>query len=326
MYYFATYFDVNYLPRALALYRSLCRRCSEFRLFALCMDASSLENLRAVGYPEIIPIPLSELEGANPTLAKAKAERSRIEYYFTCGPAFLLHVFDNHAEVDLLSFIDADLFFFSNPAPVYREMEGYSIGIVEHRFSRRYESRKKFGIYNVGWSTFRRDDHALQCLRWWNERCIDWCYDRVEPTRYADQKYLDQWPALFQGVRVIQHKGVNVAPWNVINYSFVERDGHVWVDDQPLICFHFHGCRQLLPWLFDSNLGRNGGWPSRVLRQKVFGPYIAELKRSDGDGHITSSIRGQQLSLARYALDWCVRIGSMLWRQAYIIVYRGQVL
>jgi hypothetical protein len=289
------------------------------------MDASSFENLQALGYPEIVAVPLSEVEGSNSDLAKAKAERSRIEYYFTCGPAFLLHILESHAEVDLLSFVDADMFFFSDPAPAYREMDGYSIGIVEHRFAKQHECRKKFGIYNVGWLTFRRDDRALQCLRWWNQRCIEWCYDRVEPMRYADQKYLDQWPSLFEGVRVIQHKGVDVAPWNVANYTFAEGAGQVWVDDQPLICFHFHGCKQLLSWLFDSNLGRSGIRPSRVLRQKIFGPYIAELKQSSRDGDITSGIRGQHLPLARRALN-LIRMGSMLWNQAYIIVYRGQVL
>src|SRR5262249_17997675 len=153
---------------------------------------------------------------------------------------------------------DADLYFFSNPASLDREMEGCSIGVVEHRFSPRNRGLLAVGRFNVGWLCFRHDASGLACLHWWKERCLEWCADRVDDDRYADQKYLDRWPELFEGTRVIEHPGANVAPWNV-DHLIVRAEGErLLVADAPLIFYHFQGVKQYGSWLFDLNVERFG--------------------------------------------------------------------
>jgi hypothetical protein len=105
---------------------------------------------------------------------------------------------------------------------------------------------EEYGRYNVGLLSFRRDQQGLACLCRWLNQCIEWCYDRLDGERYADQKYLEQWPSLFSNLVVLRHKGVNVAPWNVMNYTFRFRAGAVNVDEQPLIIFHFYGFNRKL--------------------------------------------------------------------------------
>jgi len=278
MNYFCTYFDCHYLPRALALYRSLRTHCEDFHLFVLCMDEEVHQALEGLGLPGITTVRLRELEQANVDLLRARAGRSKVEYYYTCGPCFLLYLLQRRPEVEFVTYLDADLFFFSSLQPIFDEMEGYSVGIIEHRFTTGQSKLKRFGNYNVGWISFRRDESGLECLRWWAERCIEWCYDRVEESRFADQKYLDEFPIRFQSVRVIQHKGANVGPWNVATYPITQRGEEIRVDGQPLIFFHFHGFKVLSSWLFDTNFGMFHASPSRLLREKVFGPYIRELR------------------------------------------------
>ena len=77
-------------------------------------------------------------------------------------------------------------------------------------------------------------------LEWWRERCIEWCYARVEDGKWADQMYLEDWPERFEGVRVLQHKGVGLAPWNIAQHRVHARGGEVIVDDTPLVFYHFH--------------------------------------------------------------------------------------
>jgi hypothetical protein len=133
------------------------------------------------------------------------------------------------------------------------------------------------GKYNVGWLSFRRDDQGLAALKWWRERCLEWCYDRPEAGRMADQMYLDDWPDRFSGVLVLQHKGANLAPWNLGGYWLYWRHNQVYVEEDPLIFFHFHGLKQVGPWLYVTNLASFHLNLSPFLRTHLFGPYIQAL-------------------------------------------------
>lgn len=331
-YYFCTYFDQHYLPRALALYQSLLRNCPHFHLFVLCMDRGAHRTFEALDLAQTTAISLDQLEHANQELRQVKKTRSRVEYYYTCGPSFLLYLLNCYPYLDLINYLDADLFFFADPKPLFDELEGCSVGIIEHRLPKRLAKFKRFGTYNVGWVSFRHDEYGLECLRWWAERCIEWCYDRVEGERFADQKYLDEFPVRFKSVGVMQHKGANLAPWNVANYRISDRDNRIWVDEQPLIFFHFQGFRIVAPWLFDTNFGWYHASPSSVVRRKIFGPYIRELRRISCEVGPVRSLRDSNRNRSR-GVGILVRsartagqVSLGLIRRAYIVSFRYTVL
>ena len=289
--YFCTYFDKNYLPRVLALHASLVRHCGQFCLYALCHDESSFETLNRLILPGMVPVSLHDLEKYDTELLQAKQHRSTVEYYFTCTPAICLYVMEHYPDVDLLTYLDADLYFFSNPQPLFDELNSYSIGIIEHRFSPGARRFQRYGIYNVGWLSFRRDENGIECLKWWRARCLEWCFDRLEGNKFADQKYLDDWVNRFKNVLVMQHKGANVAAWNIANYRIREKSGRVWVDEQPLIFFHFANFKEIKPWLFKTGFGSYMVRPSHVVRRHIFWPYISELNRVAPKQNLTHRIR-----------------------------------
>ena len=216
---YCTYFDHNYLTRGLALYRSLQRHAPGSRLWVLCLSESCYQALRALKLANLIPRRLDDFETANPAVEATRASRSMIEYYFTCSPAWMLSVLNSEPGAEWVTYLDSDLFFFASPEPIYDEMRDASFGIIPHRFSSRLADMRRFGVYNVGWVSVRRCDQGIEALRWWRERCIEWCYDRVEGKRFADQRYLDRLPQLFGGIHVISHLGANLAPWNLANYQ-----------------------------------------------------------------------------------------------------------
>jgi len=275
--YFCTYFDRNYLSRGLALYRSLQRHCPGFQLWVLCMDRVCYDALTVLGLPGLQAIALDDYEQGDKDLLQAKQNRTLIEYYFTCSPSLPLFILNHYPRVDLITYLDADLFFFADPAPIYEELAERSIGIIGHRFPPCLQGLERYGIYNVGWVSFRRDTHALACLRWWRERCLEWCYDRYEDGRFADQKYLDDWPSRFQRVAVLQHKGANLAPWNLANYTIRANRDRILVDEDPLIFFHFHRLRQIEGWVYDPRLVDYKTKASTVVRRSIYAPYIRML-------------------------------------------------
>jgi hypothetical protein len=211
-------------------------------------------------------------------LAAAKRNRSLVEYYFTCTPSLPLHVLDRYPGVDVITYLDADLYFFADPAPVYKELGESSVLIVPHRFPHHLKHLEMYGIYNVGLLSFRNDERGRACLRWWRERCLEWCYDRLEDDRFADQKYLDDWPERFAGVAVFQHKGANLAPWNVSGHCLKQQRGKVLVDGESLLFYHFHGLSVLSRRCFDLGLNVYRVSLTEVLERWVYRPYLRTLR------------------------------------------------
>jgi len=322
MRYFCTYFDRHYVPRALVMFESLSR-CSkeEIHLFALCLDAESHKLLSEANLSNVTLVSLDELEQAHPELLATKAGRSKVEYYYTCGPSFLLYLLETHPTIDLLTYLDSDLYFFADPKPLFGEVQGHSIGIIEHRLPKKLESFKRFGTYNVGWVSFRRSEPGIECLQWWADRCIEWCYDHVESSRFADQKYLDEFPTRFKAVRVIQHKGANLAPWNVANYRIMKGDDSVMVDEQPLIFFHFQGFKMIRPWLFDTNFGWYKVSPSAVVRQSIVRPYIRELKQASRTMNRAQTIRARSRGFG-----WFTRFGRTVVGISFGLIHRAYIV
>jgi hypothetical protein len=275
--HFCTYFDHRYLPRGLALHDSLQRHCSPFVLWVLCLDDLCYDALRRLELPGVRPISLSQFEKADPALLVAKGNRSLQEYYFTCTPSLPRYVLGTEAGIDLITYVDADLFFFSDPGPIYSELGSASIGIVSHRFAPELSDKAIYGKYNVGILCFRRNQESARCLEWWRERCLEWCHDRVEDGRFADQKYLDEWPRLFGSVKVLENKGVNLAPWNVANYTLTEVGGLPSADGDRLIVYHFHALNKIGRWVFDPGLKMYGAKANRLIRRSIYAPYLKVL-------------------------------------------------
>lgn len=282
MRYFCTYIDHRYLPRGLALYESLQKHCPAFTLFVLCMDEACLKVLLQLNLPNIHPIAIEDFEKNDAELLKARQNRSLVEYYFTCTPSLPLFVLRNYAEVDLITYLDSDLFFFGDVETVFEEIGESSIAIIPHRFSRRQQYRENSGIYNVGFLSFRRDENGLACLHWWRERCLEWCYDREEDGKYADQKYLDHWPSQFQDVVVLKHKGFNLAPWNVFNDEVRVQDHTILVDGQPLIFYHFSRLKHVLGWIYAPNVHAapdEDRFVNKTIARYIYAPYIQALSK-----------------------------------------------
>lgn len=280
--YFCTYFDSNYLPRGLALFRSLQAHCPDFTLWVLCLDETAYTLLSRLALPGVEIIALADFEQDDNELLQAKTGRSLIEYYFTITPSLPLYVFNRWPEVEQLTYLDADLFFFASPQPLFDEIGDASVSLISHRFPPdAQEQADAFGIYNVGWLTFRRDENGLACLRRWREQTIAWCSDTTENGQFGDQKYLDDWPQNFANVHIIQHTGANAGPWNLPTYPITYRDREVFIGDDQLIFFHFQSLKRVREWFYNPRFPEHIRTVSGVVRRLIYAPYIRVLLSVD---------------------------------------------
>jgi hypothetical protein len=314
--HYCTYFDRNYLTRAVALHRSLVRHSPPFTLWALCFDDDAYAALEALQLEGVEPIRLAEFEAADPELVEVKGSRSTVEYYFTSTPSLPLHVMRGHSDVELITYLDADLLFYSSPQPIFDELGTGSVLIVPHRFPEHLRHLEVHGVHNVGLLSFRNDPKGRALLERWREQCLEWCFDRVEDGRFADQRYLDAWPGR-SGVVILQHPGAGLAPWNFMNYRIDLGTEPPRVDGRPLIFYHFQGVKAIRPGLWDIGLDEYGSMRPD-LRKWLYGGYIRALQSA---GRVLRS-RGVGGSVGASS----IRRADASWRQVAGRIRRGQVI
>lgn len=281
MLYFCTYFDANYLHKGIALYRSIERQGEEFTLWILTFDDTTYHALSALHLSRARLIRRADFEAGDEDLDRARGNRKFFEYYWTCTPALILHLFDRQPGVDVLTYLDADLAFYGKASTISSELGDGSILLNLQDVSGEYSESAASGRFNVGVNAFRRSDAALSALRWWRQRCIEECRYSPEEGKYGDQHYLNDWPERFANVVVSDHPGLRAAPWNVARYP-LRRDGVDFrIGGVPLICFHFHAvrfCTQRLVWIASWNTTL-----SEAVIAGLFRPYARELLTAEAD-------------------------------------------
>lgn len=240
--HFVTLFDNNFLPMGLCLHRSLLAHGQRFHLWILCMDDLVERHLHHLALPNVSLIPLREVE--DDRLLAVKPTRSRGEYCWTLTPFTAQFVFERDADIERVTYLDADMFFFASPQIFFEEFQRSKkhVLITEHAYDPRYDQTSRSGRFCVQFLTFLRTKEAEKVMRWWQERCLEWCYDRVEAGKFGDQKYLDLWPSLFRSeVHILHQKEKTLAPWNVRYYAG-RQGGHI-----APVFYHFHGLRLISP-------------------------------------------------------------------------------
>ena len=276
--YFCTLFAKNYLLKGLSLYGSLKKHCDNFYLYILCMDTATYDFLNGVNLENVKLIKLSEFEDEK--LLKIKNTRTLGEYCWTCTASLVLFLLKRNRDMDMISYVDADLFFFGDPEPIFAEFGGDSIFITEHNFSKEYRRLISNGKYNVQFLIFRNDPNAMEALEWWRQRTIEWCYGSRDGKKGGDQIYLDDWTARFKKVHVLRNGKICLAPWNATKYRITSIGNAVYVEDTRLIFYHFHLFK--IKGMNKFKLIGGGFKLGGVLKTVVYGAYIAAVKEAIG--------------------------------------------
>jgi hypothetical protein len=253
MRYYCTLFDYNYAHLGLAMCESLQARSTDYHIWILCLDERTYRALAALKLEHVSLVPISAVEAEDVLIARGN--RTWQEYCWTLSAVFTDYLMTTEAHIDLLTYLDSDIYFFSDPEPIFRELASSSILIVPHRFPERLKHLEFNGKFNVQFVSFRRDEEGLTCLRTWRNQCVEWCYYRVEEHRMGDQKYLDAWPSLYSNVCILTNFGAGLALWNAEQYKIADENNRITVDGTPLIFYHFHRFKYLGWRTFFSGFG-----------------------------------------------------------------------
>ncbi len=241
---FCTMFDRSYLSRGMALYESLETTGTAFCLYILALDTATNDYLKGLELKNAVIISMQEFE--DDELIRIKPTRSKVEYYWTITPSIIKYTLDKY-KLDSCTYLDADLYFYTSPLPLFDELSGSSIGITLHNYSPEYDKSKISGRFCVQFVYFKNNLHGRKAVSWWRNECIKWCFSYSENGKFGDQKYLDHFEELFEEVHIIQHQGCGIAPWNIQKFIFSgdEKMPGITVNNLsfPVIFYHFHNLK-----------------------------------------------------------------------------------
>ena len=279
---FCTLFDLYYLDKGIALYKSLERVSNDFTLYIFCFDERSFEVLNEINFKHAVILHHSIFETSE--LLEKKRERSKAEYCWTCTSVTIEYVL-NHYQVDSCTYLDSDLFFYSDPQILFDEIvkSDADAVIVEHRFKNNKYGKKleeRNGKYCVEFNYFRQTPNSRTILTGWKDRCYEWCYDIPEPDRMGDQKYLNQFKNLFSGVHELQYLGGGVAPWNLDKYTLIKKNGYdITIKDTKrgeftLVFYHFQNIR----YMPGRKVNIKSQTKNKRLKYAIYIPYLKEIE------------------------------------------------
>jgi len=153
--------------------------------------------------------------------------------------------------------------------PIFQEFDksGKAVLITDHAYSPEYDLSEKSGQYCVQFTTFTREGGET-VRKWWEDRCIEWCYARFEDGKFGDQKYLDDWPERFpEQVHVLSNQSWTLAPWNANRFPY--SNGIFW---------HFHELRLTEKYSkLMVQFTTSYSIPS-ITRKQIYDPYLDDLR------------------------------------------------
>jgi hypothetical protein len=282
---FCTLSDQKYLSKGLALYESLSKMNSDFKLFYLCIDEFCANYIASLNIDNLIPIPLGMLEDADPELRQAKFNPKSnygdeySQYCWALTPYFTNFCLINFVkDDDQIIYVDSDLYFYKSFKDILTAIGNKSIGIHTHRYTPPFREQDN-GWYNCAVVVFRRDHIGMEASGNWKHWLLH--IDNQYYEKYGtcgDQKYLELFPKLYPDnvsvfdvdVKINNDYILHSAPWccddikgrEIYWYHF----SHFWIDEQG----NWH----------DS---LKGEWKPSAYMHSYYENYATIIKKIDGE-------------------------------------------
>jgi hypothetical protein len=269
---YCTLFDKNYLYQGVALHDSLVATTDDFKLYALAMDDEAFAMLSRLARASLVPLRLDVL-----LTEEVRAVRSRTthgQFCWVSQPLVCQYLLDQLG-LDMVTYLEADSYFFSDPEALFQELGPDSVSLVPHNFSPGLDNTGTAGRFCVQFNAFRNDARARAVLSHWRD--ANFRYDKSAPRLYPGQTCIDTWPERFPGVRPITHRGAGVAPWNVRGCRLGNSGGAPTIDDVPVVFYHYHQYGRLL-----SGAHELGSYPmTRDVVDAFYRPYVEALRKAE---------------------------------------------
>lgn len=246
--HFYTSVNINYLPKARILAKSVKRFCKNAKFSLVFSDVLPEEiNVTEEPFDEIITI--KELGIPVKNLDFWIYEHTVVELCTAVKGQALVKFLEEGSQK--VVYLDPDIAVFNDLHELEDLLEQYDVILTPHVTipeEKRADIENneicalKHGAYNFGFYAVRNSENGLAFAHWWRDRLIDFCFDDIPNGIFTDQKWGDLVPCMFKGVYITQDPGYNVSTWN-ISHRIIDKNeqGLYIVNDTLLKFYHFSG-------------------------------------------------------------------------------------
>jgi hypothetical protein len=239
---FMMLFDRQHMAEGLVCLDSILTHGPESKVFVLCLEPTVQQTL--ANKERVVSIRLMDLENKYPAIVATKSTRPWAPYTQSLKPFLPEYIFDVYG-VKIITYVDSDMLFWGDCGEIDKEMEGHSFMVA----SRELEPPPPSGYFNGGFFSCRNNRDCHIFLKWWQERCVEWCLWMAGPAgQFGEEGYLNIFktdPQKFTGIHVSRHPGFNLAPWNVRKHKIERNLEGFMVDGRfPLVCYHYQAFRK----------------------------------------------------------------------------------
>lgn len=272
---YCTVLNAAFVPRALALQRSIAAHTPNATFAFFCIDDAAATLLRDLAPSKAWIVAPAEFETARLLAVKPRLKLN--EYCWTCKPFALHHALDRDAGIDWAVWLDADMFTFGDLDSPLRALPDANVALTPHSFTPEFAAYEpEVGRYNAGYVAFRNSADGRAALEWWTQRCLEECSAKPVNDTYADQKYLNELPTLFPAVAELSSLAMNAAPWNILGKTVGHDGTGPTMSGVPLLLYHYQAMRVMRHWAFDLYASRTKLPPA--ARQFIYRPYADALR------------------------------------------------
>ncbi len=226
------------------------------------------------------------------------------EFSTSVKPLLALNLLDSYEKV---IFLDPDTFLYNNLDGVLSDLDDYSIVLTPHYMSPYPAgdiSMLRFGSFNLGFFAVNNSIESLKFLKWWDERCQDYCYFETQFGLSTDQKWISIANCFFSSIKVNVDPSLNVSFWNLHERKISHTEDSFFVNGHPLVLFHFSSFNSrnpkllttrpiLLPNLINKSTELLSS--AYAIRLKEFDSYVTDTRYAydylDDGSYISPTLR-----------------------------------
>lgn len=230
------------MGQAKTLADSVAIHAPDHHFFYCLADKVNGRNLRGIEAGKIIEV---EKIGI-PNFDWMVKNYNIIEFATAVKPFFYQYLFGKFSEAHQITYLDPDIKIYTNLQVISNMHLDYEVILTPHFtqpiIDNKIPTEKRIfstGIYNLGFVSMIRGNNTFKLISWWQDKLSYHCIVDLTRGYFVDQLWMVLAPVYFDNILITKHLGLNMAHWNFHERILSVRQGQYFVDEFPLVFFHF---------------------------------------------------------------------------------------